>query len=313
MAANGTHQPRIDISCLPDVSEPEMDFHDTSFFRSNLHNCPVPQLPTPASILEQYPNGGAYVAKFEHLNLAVKFGQSSYLRLEEAQAMRAMRQIFPNNEVPVPEVFGWRKHGDQTFIYMSLIRGPTLREAWPSLTEADKKAICGELRCIVAALRQITQGSSNRFIGSINGGTLQDCFFKLDYEQGPFWSMKSFNDWLFAAATRQRPDPDGVINGLYEDGLYRDLLPDTGNIYFTHGDLTLGNIIISGIPGSQRIVGIIDWEQAGWYPEYWEYCKLLYGVEDSHEWREDGWADKVMDSYDDEMDAFANYSSWRCP
>ena len=69
--------------------------------------------------------------------------------------------------------------------------------------------------------------------------------------------------------------------------MYRDLFPDTGSVYFTHGDLTLGNIIVSGPPGFQRVKGIIDWEQAGWYPEYGEYCKMLYGVELDHEWRND--------------------------
>ncbi|POR35336.1 Phosphotransferase enzyme family protein [Tolypocladium paradoxum] len=309
MAAQDTHRPLIDISSLPDISKAEMDFHDSSFFRCNAR----PQLPTPTAILQQFPDRGATVVKFEHLNLAVKYGHSSYPRLEEAQTMRAIRQAFPHDDIPVPEVFGWRKHGDLNFIYMSLIRGKTLREAWPSLTEGDKMSISSELRRIVAALRRATQGSSERFIGSINGGTVQDRFFKLDYEEGPFLTIKSFNDWLFAAATRQRPGPDGVIKGLDLDGLYRDFIADTGNIYLTHGDLTVGNIIISGIPGSHRIVGIIDWEQAGWYPEYWEYCKLLYGVEYSHEWRSAGWADKVVTSFDNEWTAVAEYSLWRCP
>lgn len=326
MAPKGSQRPRIDISSLPDSSEVEIDFHDTSFFQ--LSPDPFPQLPTPASILEQWPDHGGGVIKFEHLNLAVKLGDSSYLRLEEAQTMRAIRQAFPHHDVPVPEVFGWRKYGDQNFIYMSLVRGQTLREAWQSLTEADKESICGELSRIVAALRQITQDSPNRFIGtsprsvscsppwlytypdlgSVNGGTVQDRFFKLDYEEGPFFTIKTFNDWLLAAATRQRPGPEGVVADPY-----REFIPDSGNIYFTHGDLTLGNIIVSGTPGSRKIAAIVDWEQAGWYPEYWEYCKLLYGVEYSHEWREAGWADKVLESFDDEWTAFAEYSVWRCP
>lgn len=143
--------------------------------------------------------------------------------------------------------------------------------------------------------------------GSINGGVVQDRFFKLDYEEGPFQTSKSFNDWLLAAATRQRPGPGGVT------GPYREFLPDTGYIYFTHGDLTLGNIIISDGPGPRRIAGIIDWEQAGWYPEYWEYCKLLHAVEYDHEWRSDGWADKVMRPFETESEVFAEYSLWRCP
>lgn len=123
MAAERANQLRIDIASLPDISEAEMDFRDTSFFRSG---DPSLQLPSPAAILQQFPDKGACVVKFEHLNHAVKIGHFSYLRLEEAQTMRALRQIFANNEVPVPEVFGWRKHGDLNFIYMSLIPGTNI-------------------------------------------------------------------------------------------------------------------------------------------------------------------------------------------
>jgi aminoglycoside phosphotransferase len=94
---------------------------------------------------------------------------------------------------------------------------------------------------------------------------------------------------------------------------YRSLLPDTSKICLTHGDLNLGNIIIFGSPGSRKISGIVDWEQSGWYPEYWEYCKLLFADPYTEEWRRDGWADKVMKCYDNEWTAFSEYTIWRCP
>ena len=88
-------------------------------------------------------------------------------------------------------------------------------------------------------------------------------------------------------------------------GPYRELLPDTSNVYFTHGGLTIENIIISGPPGARNVEGFVDWEQAGWYPEYWEYCKLLYGVNFEHEWYTEGWIDGVMKPYKDEWWAFS--------
>ncbi|KAN0119420.1 Protein kinase-like domain containing protein [Hyaloscypha variabilis] len=36
---------------------------------------------------------------------------------------------------------------------------------------------------------------------------------------------------------------------------------------FTHGDLSSLNVLVR----EDQIVGIIDWETAGWYPSYWEY------------------------------------------
>lgn len=324
MAPNESFRPYLDTSTLPDVSKTETDFLDSSFFQSD--GSPRLQLPTPTSIIEDYGDGGARVVRIESLNVAVKIDHVSHLRLEEVQAMRAIRQIFPNGEIPVPEVFGWRRHGDQNFIYMSLIHGKTLREAWPSLTEDDKEFIRSELRQIIASLRLITQECPNQIgtslpfliqdtanfsVASVNGGAVQDRFFRLDYEEGPFRNIKSFNDWLFAAATRQRPGPDG-IPGLDHPDMYRDLIPDTGNVYFTHGDLTLGNIIIS-TASPPKIRAIIDWEQAGWYPEYWEYCKMMYGVNIYHDWRAEDWPDKITKPFEDAFFAFSEYSLWRCP
>ncbi len=165
MATQGAQQPCIDISSLPDISIADMDFRDTSFFQSKGPS--LPQLPSPTEIIQQYPKLriGRGVAKFEHLNLIVKAGNSKYLRLEEVQTLRAIKQAFPTNEIPVPELFGWRKVGDQNFIYMSLVPGKTLREIWASLTTADKTSIRDQLGRIVTTLRRITQGSSDRFIG----------------------------------------------------------------------------------------------------------------------------------------------------
>jgi hypothetical protein len=145
----------IDASALPDITKPEMDFLDASFFRSV--DGSVPQLPSPTSIIKQHGDGASRVIVLVDLSMAVKVGDRESLRLEEVQAMRATRQVFPHGEVPIPEVFGWRRHNQQLFVYMSLIHGSTLRNAWPSLTDEDKKAIQIDLRSVVSALRRISQ------------------------------------------------------------------------------------------------------------------------------------------------------------
>ncbi|KAI0977354.1 kinase-like domain-containing protein [Xylaria arbuscula] len=303
-------RPVIDISSLPDISRDEHDFHDTSFFQSQAGR--TVHLPSPAEVLRDHPHLYKGVAIYQNLNLVVKFNDSRLLRREEAQALRAIRQAFLDGEVPVPEVFGWRVYGDRTFLYMSIVVGKTLHEAWPLLTKDDKNAIATELGHIVTALRRVAPDPSGPFIGSVSRGPVQDRFFHFDYVEGPFFTIKSFQDWLFAAATRQQVRPGDDV--LVLDDMYRDWLPDTGNIFLTHGDLTLGNIIVSPDEhGAYHIAGIIDWEQAGWYPEYWEYCKLYYGVRMYHEWRTEGWADKVMKPFEDEFRAVKEYFLWRNP
>jgi hypothetical protein len=141
---------------------------------------------------------------------------------------------------------------------------------------------------------------------SVNNGHVQDRFFKLDYEEGPFTTVAEFNDWVGGTATRQKPGPEG-----FERDIYRDFVPDMCPVYFTHGDFTLTNIIVSGGPGSWKVAGIIDWEQSGWYPEYWEYCKMLYAIDYEHEFRAEGWQDTVMTPFEEAAEAVLEYFGWR--
>ena len=80
--------------------------------------------------------------------------------------MRVIKKAFPKNEVPIPEAFGWRKHGHLNFIYMSYVPGVTLREAWPDLKAQDKERVCNELRDIASALRRLNQAQLPHFIST---------------------------------------------------------------------------------------------------------------------------------------------------
>jgi Ser/Thr protein kinase RdoA (MazF antagonist) len=94
------------------------------------------------------------------------------------------------------------------------------------------------------------------------------------------------------------------------------MLPDTARICLTHGDLHLGNILViisSDEPRQVRISGIVDWEQAGWYPEYWEYCKAMIVGPYGDEWRDAGFIHLALPAYEPEFEAFEQYWSWKCP
>lgn len=65
-----------------------------------------------------------------------------------------------------------------------------------------------------------------------------------------------------------------------------------------------------------RITSIIDWEEAGWYPEYWEYCKMALVVGEEHEvWTGGGtdgdaraYIDRIFPKrYQDELFAVGEY------
>lgn len=72
---------------------------------------------------------------------------------------------FLNNSVPVPEVFGWRTDGGETFIYMGYVRAKTLEEVWEVAIPENRLALCQELRQILKNLRRLKQDPWDTFVG----------------------------------------------------------------------------------------------------------------------------------------------------
>lgn len=66
---------------------------------------------------------------------------------------------------------------------------------------------------------------------------------------------------------------------------------------FAHADLALRNLI----ERDGKIVAVVDWALAGWYPEYWEYTKAHYGLYNVPDWY--AGLQRVMTRYDDELAA----------
>jgi hypothetical protein len=145
----------INVNELPDITKSAMDFGESSFFQSGN---PLQQLPEPAALLQgTFPGAKAFhrVIKIEHLNMIVKSNDESWTHLEELQVLWAVQRAFPNGEIPVPELFGWRKYEGRVFIYMSLVHGQTLESLWPMLTAVDKKSLQKQLKNIILSLRRL--------------------------------------------------------------------------------------------------------------------------------------------------------------
>lgn len=63
----------------------------------------------------------------------------------------------------------------------------------------------------------------------------------------------------------------------------------------THGDLSSLNILVK----DDQVVGIIDWETAGWFPAYWEYTTACQVNPQNSFWRHE--IDRFLDPYPAEL------------
>jgi hypothetical protein len=92
---------------------------------------------------------------------------------------------------------------------------------------------------------------------------------------GPFPTVAAFHDYFVSMAvtvSQSRHARAGCGQVRYTP---HHLFPEDVPVVFTHGALHPRNITISAGP-NPRVMAILGWEQAGWYPAYWELCKARW-------------------------------------
>jgi aminoglycoside phosphotransferase (APT) family kinase protein len=205
--------------------------------------------------------------------------------LREVEAIAFVNQY---TSIPTPQIV---EQGTDTingaYFKMNRVEGETLRSAWSRTDLAQQESIIRELQEYITQLRSLQQPDPG-WIGSCSNGAALDQRVNDGFPFGPLSNERVFND-LLLSRFETYASPDSVQ-------LYRSQLSENHNIVFTHGDLSGDNILVDPVYG--RITAILDWETAGWMPEYWEYRKARYGRNDK-KW----WVDivhSIMDPYERE-------------
>lgn len=195
---------------------------------------------------------------FRWCDAIIKIGRN--VRTYEADVLRFLRE---QTTVPVPKVYGdFTFHGTHVVIF-EYVEGMPLSEVWPTTSHDDKLEISRQLRQILQTLRENRQN----YIGGI-GNTVAVDSRKFMFTGGPFATERQFNTFL-------RSDLISPARGRFLS-MFQKIMNTNHDIVLTHGDLNLRNIIVHG----RQIKALIDWENAGWYPEYWEYVKFFGALDD---------------------------------
>ncbi|KAM9879652.1 hypothetical protein VDGL01_06316 [Verticillium dahliae] len=185
--------------------------------------------------------------------------------LAEANAMRFVAR---HTSVPVPNVYCAFIHKGATYLVMSKMRGKMAWYGWQARTEESKSIVLAQLRQMVTELRSVPPPDGVS-VGGVGGGPFCDCRLPFKLLWGPFTTTRDFHEALANSADLNADYaclPDDV-HELLE--FYRQ--SDT-QLVLTHGDLSSLNILVEG----DDVMGIVDWETAGWLPPYWEYTCAKY-------------------------------------
>lgn len=258
-------------------------------------DCPVP-LPTTPEI-RTCPNvlherhGGCVVAMNDRV--VVKFG--STVMEGEGQALIYLERYVP--DVPAPQLYSMYRDGNQLFLVMQRISGKRLDLVWDSFTNSEKDLLTEELRRAFVALRAAETPWPKDFFGGSDGGSVRHWLF---YDQkggkdhlGPFVDEAAFVKGL-TGNYRALCERNG--HALYKVQFWEQHLSEMLRSHrpvLTHGDLHKRNVLVvekedkSELNGGQRKLEVVllDWEMAGWLPEFWEYFTTfmyfrIYGWED---------------------------------
>jgi hypothetical protein len=179
----------------------------------------------------------------------------------EAENIRFVKERVP--EIPVPEViYSWIDRAlDRTFLITKRMSGTPLHLTWEQLSLSQMRKLAEEVTDAILKLAAIT---SPRF-ETISGKAVQESWLRQDapeshpswkpYPLGPF-SLEEMREYLARISSMPAPFID-------EDFL------------FYHADLGPSNIMVAE---DGTLSGIIDWEQAAYFPKFWLATKTATGA-----------------------------------
>lgn len=199
--------------------------------------------------------------------ICVKYDSS--LSLADAATLQFVAQY---TSVPVPKVYCAFERKGKVYIVMEWIRGEVLANALFHRSEKSKAEITLQLQRMLAELRNLPH-PEGLGIANVTGGSLSDHRLPGNNPRfGPCRTIEDFHRHLREGIDHSELYPE--INQLAEKH------KGTWPICFTHGDLHGCNIVVRG----DKVVGIVDWDTAGWYPSYWEYTAACYTAAVNESW-----------------------------
>ncbi|KAI1169268.1 kinase-like domain-containing protein [Nemania serpens] len=175
----------------------------------------------------------------EHKGLANEYG--------------VLQLVRRHSRIPVPRPLDFVSSTDMSYLLTSRVPSLPLGMCIDTLSE-------NEVHTLLRAIPK--EVSPNYAISNALGESCYDyrIIAGSDYDEergdffGPFMDEEEFNRTLQV----------GALPGVSHCSGH--------NIVFTHADLNMRNVLVH----NGRLSGIVDWENSGWFPEYWDYTKAHY-------------------------------------
>ncbi|KAI0677722.1 kinase-like protein [Trametes maxima] len=175
-----------------------------------------------------------------------------------------IRFVQRHTTIPTPQVIASTEGRGTRYLIMKRTPGTMLERTWGTLSANDRSNVVAQLRSFLSQLRALPT-PHGRAICGLHGASLRDGRFASSDTVGPFPDEDAFNARL--VQTSARFVPESALAGV------RPRMRVDHAVVFTHGGVAPCNIIVDG---DNKVVALLDWETAGWYPEHWEWVKAMW-------------------------------------
>jgi aminoglycoside phosphotransferase len=206
-------------------------------------------------------DGDAQVQRLP-FGLYLKFNSNSDTLRNEYNALKVLEH---KTGIPAPRAFDIvsqnTRDNDFSYLLISRVPGTTLATCRDALSDQDYANASAQLKDCVSQMRDIQKPIDyGMAICNTLGEACRDPRIRDWAPIGPCPDEASFSQHL-----RFSDEPSRRGH----------------KIVFTHGDLNPRNIMVERIrnsagAGGWRLSGIIDWETAGYYPDYWDFTKSTF-------------------------------------
>lgn len=194
-----------------------------------------------------------------------------YIKQSRPSEGETVAFVRSRTRIPVPVVIDNVTVDGVTVLVLSALPGDTLLEVGRNMTADQSRKLSKQISAFLAELRALPppyEGISGFGFGETPSPVRCERVAMFSTPYGPWPSVTNFHSRLVErAALNVPPELSDIVLAQIRTAHSRK-----HRVCLTHNDLAPQNILVDA---EFNITGIIDWEAAGWLPEYWSVFSSL--------------------------------------